>query len=468
MLILLCTGALKWTSYRVVPPDIRQREFNSCTSMAYFGMVIPPWVGHLNPATTLGRELQRRGHRVAVISFADAAQRVQRAGLEHIVIGQTPFPAGEWERLTRQLAVRTGLSAGKFTIDWIGRMTRTLFTDLPPLLREKRFDGLIMDQICFGTESVADSAGVPFVVACNALPVHMQPDIPPHSETWPWSPSPWARLRIRAVQHLILTLARAFWVSIRDAEVAKGRRWNVWHQLNEIPPSLAQVSQLPACFDFPRQHSPDHFHHTGPWHEPHSGGNGEFDWSWRDSRPLIYASLGTLQNGLDHLYQLILDACADLPVQLVLTLGRDDGRMPVRIPPNARVLGYGPQLALIQRASLVITHAGMNTALEALAQGLPLLALPITNDQPGIAARIKHTGVGEWLPLRRLTPQKLRTRIEHVMREPSYRLRAQACATELGKMNGLARAADIVEDALLNRRRVLRNQQERAAPTLRV
>src|SRR5258707_4832147 len=132
--------------------------------------------------------------------------------------------------------------------------------------------------------------------------------------------------------------------------------------------------------------------------------------------------------------------------------------MPARIPPNARVLGYGPQLALLQRASLVITHAGMNTALEGLSQGLPLLALPITNDQPGIAARIKHTGVGEWLPLRRLTPQKLRARIEHVLREPSYRLRAQACATELGMMNGLSRAADIVEDALINRRRGLRNQ----------
>jgi len=424
--------------------------------MAYLGMVIPPWVGHLNPATTLGRELRRRGHRLAVISFADAAKRVQSAGLEHIVIGRSPFPAGEWERMTRQLAVRTGLRAGKFTLDWIGRMTRSLLTDLPPLFQETRFDGVIMDQICFGTESVADSAGLPLVVACNALPVHMQPDIPPHSETWPWSSSRWARLRNRIAQHGILTLARTFWRPIRDAEVAKGRRWNIWHQLNEIPPSLAHVSQLPACFDFPRQHAPDHFHHTGPWHEHRSEANGDFDWSWRDARPLIYASLGTLQNGLDHPYQLILDACAGLPLQVVLALGRDDGRRPTRIPSNARVLGYGPQLALLQRASLVITHAGMNTTLEALAQGLPLVALPITNDQPGIAARIKHTGVGEWLPLRRLTSEKLRACVEQVLREPGYRARAQACATQLGAVDGLARAADIVEDALLNRRRVLR------------
>jgi zeaxanthin glucosyltransferase len=84
------------------------------------------------------------------------------------------------------------------------------------------------------------------------------------------------------------------------------------------------------------------------------------------------------------------------------------------------------------------------------------VALPITNHQPGIAARIKHAGVGEWLSLRRLTPEKLRASVEQVLRERVYRLRARGCASQLEAMNGLARAADIVEDALLNRRRVVR------------
>src|SRR5204863_3656233 len=113
---------------------------------------------------------------------------------------------------------------------------------------------------------------------------------------------------------------------------------------------------------------------------------------------------GTLQNGLDHLYQIILDACAELPMQVVLTLGREGGNMPARIPPNAKVLGFGPQLALLKRASLVITHAGLNTTLESLAQGLPMVALPIANEQPGIASRIRHAGVGEWLSIRKLSP----------------------------------------------------------------
>jgi zeaxanthin glucosyltransferase len=422
--------------------------------MAHIGLVVPVWVGHLNPMTTLGRELQRRGHRVSVLSFPDAVDRVVKAGLEHRAIGSLEFPPGEWERLTRHLSRLSRLPAAHFTVRWIGRITRVMLEELSGALRDARIDGLVMDQVCFGAETAARDADVPLCVACNALPVHLQPDIPVHSETWPWKTDRFSLVRNWFMQRLLLTLARSFWVPIRDNELAKGRPWNVWRHLNEIPPSLAQVAQLPACLDFPRKHAPDHFHHTGPWHEAHSAREDGFDFSWLDGRPLIYASLGTLQNGLDHLYQVILDACADLPMQIVLTLGREGGKMPARVPANAKVLGYGPQLALLKRAALVITHAGLNTTLETLAQGLPMVALPIANEQPGIASRIRHAGVGDWLPIRKLAPQTLRETVLRVHGDPKYRCRSQECAAKLAAHPGLPRAAEIVEDALLNRRRI--------------
>jgi UDP:flavonoid glycosyltransferase YjiC (YdhE family) len=347
------------------------------------------------------------------------------------------------------------LKAARFTIRWIERMSRVMLAELPGVLREGGFDGVVMDQVCFGAESAADTAGVPLCVACNALPVHLQPDIPIHTQTWPWKTDRLSLLRNWLWQRLLVRVARPLWEPIRKAETAKGRRWNLWEHLNEIPPSLAQVAQLPACLDFPRRHAPDHFHHTGPWHETKATRDDGFDGSWLDGRPLIYASLGTLQNGLDHLFQLILDACADLPMQVVLTLGRENGTWPKRIPANAKVLGFGPQLALLRRAALVITHAGMNTTLESLAQGLPLVALPITNEQPGIASRIRHAGVGEWLAIRKLTPERLGAMVRHVYEDPAYRRRSRECADLLAKRNGLERAAQIIEDAVLNRRRVV-------------
>jgi MGT family glycosyltransferase len=146
-----------------------------------------------------------------------------------------------------------------------------------------------------------------------------------------------------------------------------------------------------------------------------------------------------------------------LPFQIVLTLGREDGPRPERVPANAKVLGYGPQLALLKRASMVITHAGLNTVLEALTQGLPMVALPIANEQPGIAARIRHAGVGEFLATKGLSASRLRTTIERVHTEPSFRQRARQCANELERVDGLRRAATIVELAIAENRRVTRD-----------
>ncbi|MFO1458087.1 MAG: glycosyltransferase [Verrucomicrobiota bacterium] len=424
--------------------------------MAHIALMVPSWTGHLNPMSTLGRELQRRGHEVTALSFPDSAVRLAQAGIAHRVVGAHAFPPGDWIRRSKVLSRLSGIRAARYTITWIARITEVMMTELPAILRDGAYNGLVMDQVCYGAECAASDTGVPLALACNALPVHFQVDVPLHTETWPWRLDPFSQIRNRVMQALLLATAQPLFRPIRRHQEAAGIRWNVRHHLNEVPPTLVQVAQLPACLDFPRRHSPDHFHHTGPWHEPADPRREGFDGSWLDGRPLIYASLGTLQNGLHHLYQTILDACAPLPVQVVLTLGRDTGPRPERIPSNAQVLGYGPQLALLDRASMVITHAGMNTTLEALSRGLPMVALPIANEQPGIASRIRHAGVGEFLSIRTLTPERLRRRVETVSANPSYRERARACADQIRRADGLSRAAALIEDAFASRRRIVR------------
>lgn len=426
--------------------------------MARIALMVPTWTGHLNPMSTLGRELQRRGHDVTALSFPDSAVPLAKAGIHHRILGANAFPPGDWGRRTRALSRLSGVRAARYTVTWIARITEVMMTELPQVLRDGAYEGLVMDQVCYGAECAASDAGVPLAVACNALPIHFQVDIPLHTETWPWRLDRFSQLRNRVMQALLLATAQPLFRAVRRHQEAAGIRWNVRRHLNEVPPSLVQVAQLPACLDFPRRHSPDHFHHTGPWHEPATASRDGFNWDWLDGRPLIYASLGTLQNGLHHLYQAILDACADLPAQVVLTLGRDTGPRPERIPANAQVLGYGPQLALLERASLVITHAGMNTTLEALSRGLPMVALPIANEQPGIASRIRHTGVGEFLSIRSLTPGRLRNVVEAVSGNPAYRERAHACADQIRRANGLSRAAALVEEAFATRRRITRTR----------
>jgi MGT family glycosyltransferase len=104
---------------------------------------------------------------------------------------------------------------------------------------------------------------------------------------------------------------------------------------------------------------------------------------------------------------------------------------------------------------MVITHAGMNTTMESLARGLPLVAIPVANDQPGVAARIQWTGAGLFIPPSKLTAKKLRYAVTRVLTEPSFKARALEMKEAIARSGGLARACDVIEAVLETRQPVL-------------
>jgi MGT family glycosyltransferase len=133
-------------------------------------------------------------------------------------------------------------------------------------------------------------------------------------------------------------------------------------------------------------------------------------------------------------------------MQVVLSVGRNfnlDDLGP--IPSNTIVVRVAPQIELLKRAALCITHAGLNTALEALAQGVPMVAIPIGYDQPGVAARIAYHGVGEFVEVGNLTVRRLLELIVKVRANTSYRDKARWFQKVLGETRGLDVAADIIE-----------------------
>jgi UDP:flavonoid glycosyltransferase YjiC (YdhE family) len=95
----------------------------------------------------------------------------------------------------------------------------------------------------------------------------------------------------------------------------------------------------------------------------------------------------------------------------------------------------------------VITHAGLNTVLESLAEGVPLVALPLGNDQPGVASRVRARGAAVVIPQQKLTAGKLRTALETVLENPAYRDSARRLQAVFQQVDGLERAADIIEQA---------------------
>jgi UDP:flavonoid glycosyltransferase YjiC (YdhE family) len=143
----------------------------------------------------------------------------------------------------------------------------------------------------------------------------------------------------------------------------------------------------------------------------------------------------------------ILEAVGEfLEMQMVLSVGRNFNPGDLGpIPSNSIVVRIAPQIELLKRAALCITHAGLNTALEASAQGVPMVAIPVGYDQPGVAARIAYHGVGEFVEIRNLTARRLSELIVKVKANPNYRDKARWFQKVLGETRGLDIAADIIE-----------------------
>lgn len=412
----------------------------------HIGLVTLDVPGHLNPFCTLGEELRRRGHRVTVIGSPRIRKYPERNGLEHIPIGAEfdEIGARDWQ----QLGELSGIAAVRQTGRVLGREARVHLRELPPIIAKQGIDALLVDQISPGAAVVAERLKMPLVIACNALVSHYDPDLPPPPIPWRYRPDFTGRMRNRLATFAFgpfYTWLSGGWLGgISPVKL-------VYEQQH----GLAQIAQQPAFFDFPRHRLPDHFHYTAPWHRlERDDQTVEFPWDKLDGRPLIYASMGTLQNQLLGVLQMILDAAEKLDVQLVLSLGRRDAQLNLRVPPGSIVTPFAPQLRLLQQAVAAVTHAGLNTVLECLALGVPMVCIPVTNDQPGVARRVEYLNLGEMIALRHVTVDRIRGALRLIIAENRFRDESNRRRDELAQLNGPALAADIALQAFTTKQRV--------------
>lgn len=398
--------------------------------------------------TPIARELQRRGHRTTFYQRLTSQKRLLAAGFGYRAFGVEEFTPEAILQEQKKLAELSGLGAMKFTVNLIGRRTAACLREVPGQMQEDGVDVVLVDQVCREGGTIAQQIARPHVIVCNALMLNFEPDIPPFCTSWSYHPSLWRRLRNRAFDKLLHRIARPLRAPINEHRKKLGLPLLTGY-LDAQPP-LAEISQVPAEFDFPRTRLHGNFHYTGPAIDETVRASDEFPFDKLDGRQLIYASLGTMQNRLAPIFSAIAQACENLPYQLVISLG--GGSKPESLPAlagNPLVVEFAPQLQLLKRAKLCITHAGLNTALESLASAVPMVAIPITNDQPGVAARIEHCGAGRLIMLKKLTTARLRKLITTVLDDPAYATNAKRLQGAISKSGGPALAADIIEKVTL-------------------
>jgi UDP:flavonoid glycosyltransferase YjiC (YdhE family) len=377
--------------------------------------------GHLAPLAPVARAAAARGHAVAVAAQAGMVATVEAAGFHAFDTGGATL-RGLAER-TPLLPLDPAREARVIGDTFAGRIARERADRLVALCRDWRPDVLVCDETDFGAMVAAERLAVPrATVLCIA--------------TGRFIPA-------ALVAAPLNDLRRAHGLA-PDPELQMVRR-NVI--LSPFPPSLRD----------PEDAAPGTVQRFRPAVAEPGARPPAAPLRVRPRAPLVYFTLGTVFNvESGDLFERVLAGLRELPVEVVVTVGRDlDPRALGPQPPHVRVGRFIPQRSLLPHCSLVICHAGSGSVLGALAHAVPMVLLPLGADQPANAARCQELGVARVLDAERVTADDLRAGAAAVLDAASYRERAGRIAREIAGLPPVADAVSRLERLARGRPRPL-------------
>ena len=320
--------------------------------MTHFGILCLAATGHINTLFPLGQALQKRGHRVTVLSAVEAKDNAIAAGFAFSkVYENSPYRDGD------EQAQKGNIANIRQTLKNFSYMAQDRLERVPTIVQSQKIDALLVDLSIFEGGTIADYLNIPYITVCCLLPFYEDITIPPIFTAWQYSTRWWAKLRNQLAYKLSGRLAHPIWQVID--RYRQQWRLEAYTDYNDIFSDLAIITRHIPEFEFPRE-LPSHFYFTGPFHHSIERSPVDFPYEQLNGKPLIYASMGTLQNRDCSIFYTIATACADLDIQLVLSLG--GGLTPEALPNldgDPMVVDYAPQLELLKRATLTITHAGL-------------------------------------------------------------------------------------------------------------
>jgi zeaxanthin glucosyltransferase len=412
------------------------------------GFIGLPNPGHLNPMSALARQLQSRNHDVVMFSVPVGESIARAAGLPFVPFAEREFSPDKLGEIVGTMSRLKGEVGLQFTVNAVAALNEVKWRTLPNLLSATGIDALVVDNYDFYGEIIPMRLGIPYAIVSNALHFDYSGYTPLCVYDWAHENTPEAVTRNReGVSKFSRMLVRSNAEVIAQAEKA-GIKAN-WEDPSSLFSDRPWITQCPREFDFESSHWPDHFHYAGPFHDGKGRLDFPFPWDQLTGEPIVYASMGTLQNGNAEVFRTIADAVSKHKgLQLVLAIGNVLHPEEIGpVPNNAIVVNNAPQLELLKKASVCITHAGFNTVLEALTQGVPQIAIPVTNDQPGVAGRIADKKTGKTTSLDGLDASNLSALVDEVFNNPIYRDNSRSIQNAIAKKNGLSVAADLVEQA---------------------
>ena len=149
-------------------------------------------------------------------------------------------------------------------------------------------------------------------------------------------------------------------------------------------------------------------------------------WRFPAEGPFIYIALGTLHNEQLNFYRQCIEALSDSPNPVILVIGKAIQAKDLGpIPNHVYIFDFVPQLEVLTRTKVFITHGGANSIQEGLYFGVPLLLFPQTPEQYLNAKMVQKTGAGVLLSKKKPTAADIRQQIDLLLHDASFTRNAQ-------------------------------------------
>ncbi|WIM41548.1 glycosyltransferase [Paenibacillus sp. PK4536] len=396
--------------------------------MARVLVVITPAEGHVNPSLGLVTQLVDNGEQVVYVCIEEYRSRIEQTGALLITY---PFPQDAFSH-DPVLKPQEYKHPYQFTYMMVAGIIQRIIPEVLRVIENQKFDYLIFDSLMgWGGTILAEKLGIPAVCSIASFafinPLGAEEGVKELDTD--------TKELYEATMKITHALAQEFQVSVPSIE--------------EIPAHAGELKLVYTSRYFqPYAEKMDNrFIFTGPSIIPRQDVQTFSFELLRERYPqTVYIAMGTILNKNLEFYQLCFEAFGDIPVNVVLSSGRHTDMEPLadQIPSNFIVMPYIAQLDMLQHTDVFITHAGMNSASEALYYNVPLVMIPLTSDQPLVANRVEELGAGITLNKHKLSAADMRETLLEVLSNPSYKQQACIIGESLRQAGGYKRAAEMI------------------------
>jgi UDP:flavonoid glycosyltransferase YjiC (YdhE family) len=214
--------------------------------------------------------------------------------------------------------------------------------------------------------------------------------------------------------------------------------------LLDVGRTVDAILQLTVpAFEYPRSDLPPTVSFLGPLggRPPRAAPLPDW-WDDLDGRTVVHVTQGTVSNAVvEDLLVPTVRGLAGEDVLVVAATGRDPAPLFAALgtpPANLRVAPFLPYDRLLPRTSVMVTNGGYGGVHAALRHGVPLVVGGRTEEKVEVAARVAWSGTGIDLKAQRPRPGAVRDAVLRVLREPRYRLRAEAIGADIRAAEGEA------------------------------